>query len=178
MFYVLMLVLILILVLLDTKKPKNFPKGPFWFPIFGSAVKIEKCRRECGMLIRGVEKIARSSPETRDVIGFKVGKDKVVFAVSTDSIIEMCSNPDLDGRPYGIFYETRTWNLRRGIALTDGGSCDLELYFCSIVIYKLSIFAFRVLENSTSLHNTTFEAVRLCQQRNDRNLSKRGRVLP
>lgn len=74
------------------------------------------------MLIRGIEKIARSDPETKDVIGFKVGKDKVVFVVSADSILEMCMNPDLDGRPYGPFYETRTWNLRRGVALTDGGS--------------------------------------------------------
>lgn len=122
MFYVLILFVILILVFLDMRKPNNFPKGPFWFPILGSALKIAKCRKEAGMLIRGIEKIARSDPETKDVIGFKVGKDKVVFVVSADSILEMCMNPDLDGRPYGPFYETRTWNLRRGVALTDGGS--------------------------------------------------------
>ena len=129
MFSILIIFVILIFVFLDTKKPKNFPNGPSWFPVIGSALKIAKCRKETGMLIKGIEKIARSSPDTKDVIGFKVGKDKVVFAVSTDSIIEMSTNSDFDGRPYGPLYETRTWNLRRGIALTDGGLLKLLFHF-------------------------------------------------
>lgn len=121
MFYILILIVISILVFLDMRKPKNFPKGPLWLPIIGSALEISKARKETGMLIKGIEKIARSSSETRDVIGFKVGKDKVICTVSTKSFLEMSANPDFDGRPYGPFYETRTWNLRRGIVLTDGG---------------------------------------------------------
>lgn len=121
MIFTLILFASFILLFLDSRKPKNFPKGPAWLPIIGSALKIAKCRKEAGMLIKGIEKIACSNPETRDAIGFKVGKDKIVFAVSTDSILEMSANSDLDGRPYGPFYETRTWNMRRGIVLTDGG---------------------------------------------------------
>lgn len=101
MFYILILVVVLILVFLDMRKPKNFPKGPLWLPVIGSALSIAKSRKETGMLITGVEKIADSYPTTKDVIGFKVGKDKIVFAVSTESIIEMNTNPDFHGRPYG-----------------------------------------------------------------------------
>ena len=120
MFFVLAFTLLIILVFLDMRKPRNFPRGPVWYPVIGSALSIAKSRKETGMLIKGVRKIADSYPKD-EVIGFKVGKDKVVFALSTESLMEFFLNPDLDGRPYGPFYETRTWNLRRGILLTDGG---------------------------------------------------------
>lgn len=124
MFYILMLFVVLILIFLSMRKPKNFPTGPMWLPIIGSVYSLEKSRKKYGMLIKGVEKIANSYPEAKDVIGFKVGKDKIIFAVSTESFLEMSLNPDFNGRPRGPFYETRTWNLRRGILLTDGGLFD------------------------------------------------------
>jgi hypothetical protein len=103
------------------RKPKNFPQGPIWWPVIGSAVSVANSRKETGMLIKGIRKIAESHSKVNDVVGFKVGKDKIVFALSTESAMEMFLNPDLDGRPCGPFYETRTWNLRRGILLTDEG---------------------------------------------------------
>lgn len=109
------------LVFMSMKKPANFPKGPIWYPVIGSALSVAKSRKDTGMLIKGIKKIADSYPKEKDVVGFKVGKDKIVFTISTESTMEMYTNPDLDGRPYGPFYETRTWNLRRGIVLTDGG---------------------------------------------------------
>jgi len=116
------LFLFFLLLLLDMRKPKNFPNGPTFWPILGSAISIARARKSTGMLIKGVRKIADDCyPNEKDVIGFKVGKDRVVFTLSPESLIEFYMNPDLDGRPYGPFYETRTWNLRRGILLTDEG---------------------------------------------------------
>ena len=43
------------------------------------------------------------------------------MAINGEALTEMMLNPDLDGRPFGPFYETRTWNLRRGVLLTDAG---------------------------------------------------------
>lgn len=123
MLFVLVLLLLLLLALMNMKKPKNFPKGPAWFPVIGSALSVAKARQQTGMLVKGVLKmVGEYQHEANGVIGFKVGKDKVVFSFSTESLLEMFTNPDLDGRPYGPFYETRTWNLRRGILLTDEGS--------------------------------------------------------
>lgn len=166
---VIVFVVLCLLVMLDMIKPRNFPKGPMWFPVIGSALSVAKSRKETGMLIKGVRKIALELlPGTDDVIGFKIGKDKVVFAISTDSTIEMFLNPDLDGRPYGPFYETRTWNLRRGILLTDEGfefKSGIFQSFCQS--FLLSI---RLLANSTSLHPTALEEFRIRSQRNARNL--------
>lgn len=49
------------------------------------------------------------------VVGVRVGKDRQVICQDYPSIKEMLTNEDLDGRPQGPFYETRTWGARRGI---------------------------------------------------------------
>lgn len=66
------------------------------------------------MLCKAIELIASRYDNHRGVIGFKIGKDKTVMAISADSLREMMNNEELDGRPTGPFYETRTWGLRRG----------------------------------------------------------------
>lgn len=38
---------------------------------------------------------------------------------TSETIREMMTNEVMDGRPTGPFYETRTWNMRRGVLLTD-----------------------------------------------------------
>ncbi|KAG5675207.1 hypothetical protein PVAND_005131 [Polypedilum vanderplanki] len=103
----------------EMKKPKNFPHGPFFYPIIGNIVSVEKARRKAGMLTKGIMEIAKTIPGTTDLIGFKIGKDRVVFTLSTKAFMDMYTNQDLDGRPFGPFYETRTFNLRRGILFTD-----------------------------------------------------------
>lgn len=119
---VIFLFALIIFALSDAKKPRNFPKGPQWLPVLGSALAVTKARNITGMLVKGVRKIAEES-EIANLIGFKVGKDRVVFVYSTEALMEMYGNQDIDGRPYGPFYETRTWNQRLGIVLTDGGEC-------------------------------------------------------
>ncbi|XP_058820526.1 probable cytochrome P450 303a1 isoform X2 [Topomyia yanbarensis] len=112
------IILFLIFLYLDCCKPKNFPPGPKWYPIIGSALEITSGRQKTGMLCKAINLIA-SRYRHNGAIGFKIGKDKIVMAISGDSLREMMNNEDLDGRPTGVFYETRTWGLRRGILLTD-----------------------------------------------------------
>jgi methyl farnesoate epoxidase/farnesoate epoxidase len=106
---------------LDCKKPDNFPPGPRWYPIIGSALSLTKARNKTGMLVKGIELIAKSYPEAqkRGVMGLKVGNDQIVMAMRSESINEMYTNELMDGRPTGPFYKTRTWGLRRGIVLVD-----------------------------------------------------------
>lgn len=107
-----------ILLYMDCWKPVNFPPGPKWYPIIGSALSIAKARKETGMLCKGTMKTAADF-KNKGAIGFKVGKDRLVVAVTANAIIEMMNNEDMDGRPTGPFFETRTWGLRRGILLVD-----------------------------------------------------------
>ncbi|XP_040169523.1 probable cytochrome P450 303a1 isoform X2 [Anopheles arabiensis] len=118
-FVALCVVLLLLWLHLDNLKPLNFPPGPKWYPIVGSALSIMNARNKTGMLCKAVEHIAQDYPDHRGVIGFKIGKDKAVMAINAESLKEMMNNEDFDGRPTGIFYETRTWGLRRGVLLTD-----------------------------------------------------------
>lgn len=143
MLYILVALVVVGLLILDMRKPRNFPKGPVWLPVIGSALAVAKSRKQSGMLIKGIRKIVNETKGAEDVIGFKVGKDVVVFPVSTESVIEFFNNPDLDGRPYGPFYETRTWNLRRGIVLVDGGlelknSCSVQSQTKLNFIFQIS----------------------------------------
>lgn len=118
-YYIVCFTLVFVIFLyLDCIKPPNFPPGPKWYPIIGSALQIARARQNTGMLCKAINLIA-SNYKHNGVIGFKVGKDMTVMAISGESLREMMSNEDLDGRPTGIFYETRTWGLRRGVLLTD-----------------------------------------------------------
>jgi hypothetical protein len=112
MFYVILVFLAMYIFhfpAMEMRKPKNFPPGPFWYPIIGSVVSVLKARKSTGMLINGILKIAANYPNLRNFVGFKIGKDRIVFAITTKGLTEMYMNQDCDGRPFGPFYETRTW---------------------------------------------------------------------
>lgn len=117
-FIVSFMIVLLILLYLDGIKPANFPPGPNWYPIVGSAWEMHSERIRTGMLCKATMGMANRYAKN-GAIGFKVGKDKIVVAVTADAILEMMYNEDLDGRPTGPFFETRTWGLRRGILLVD-----------------------------------------------------------
>lgn len=117
-FLITFFIVLLILLYLDGIKPANFPPGPKWLPIIGSALEMHSERIKHGMLCRGTMAMSKKYAEN-GAIGFKIGKDKLVVAITADAIMEMMNNEDLDGRPTGPFFETRTWGLRRGILLVD-----------------------------------------------------------
>ncbi|XP_065199572.1 probable cytochrome P450 303a1 [Planococcus citri] len=112
-FFVLILVL---LAYLDTRKPKNYPPGPEWLPIVGSMLMVKKLRDQTGYLYRATAELARMYGP---IVGLRVGKDRQVVCFGYEAIKEMLTKEELDGRPQGPFYETRTWGTRRGLLLTD-----------------------------------------------------------
>lgn len=112
-------IVFIIFLCLDCRKPKNFPPGPKWLPIIGSALFVHNERIRTGMLWKAMMGIA-SNYKHKGVVGFKIGKDKTVVAVNADSIREMTLNEHLDGRPVGALYDIRTWGTRLGVLLSDG----------------------------------------------------------
>ncbi|XP_053696988.1 probable cytochrome P450 303a1 [Sabethes cyaneus] len=148
--------LFLIFLALDCCKPKNFPPGPKWYPIIGCALEIMNGRHKTGMLCRAINVIA-SRYKNNGAIGFKVGKDKIVMAISGESLREMMNNEDLDGRPTGLFYETRTWGLRRGVLLTDEDFWQEQRRF---IVRHLKEFGFARKGMAEIIGN---EAANMCQ---------------
>lgn len=105
-----------LLAYLDTRKPKNYPPGPKWLPIAGSAITVHKLRKKTGYLYKAA---AELSKKYGPVVGLKVGKDRLVIVDGYEAIKQMLSEDDFSGRPRGVYYETRTWGIRRGLLLTD-----------------------------------------------------------
>lgn len=112
---------IIILVLcLDSLKPKNFPPGPKWIPVLGCAIEVHKLRDKTGYLYKTVKELSKLYCNDGPVIGLRIGKDRIVMVNGLEANKEMLYNEDIDGRPKGIFYQTRTWGERLGVLLTDG----------------------------------------------------------
>ncbi|KAK7864643.1 hypothetical protein R5R35_012415 [Gryllus longicercus] len=105
-----------LLLVLDTRKPRNFPPGPKWLPVLGSALAVAKLRKQTGYLYEATAELGR---RYGPVVGLRVGKDRQVVLCGYDAMKEMLMKDELDGRPQGPFYETRTWGVRRGVLLTD-----------------------------------------------------------
>lgn len=123
---------------IDSRKPKNYPRGPRWFPIFGSALEIMKRRKKTGMLITAIDDLAQEYSNT-ELVGLKIGKDKVVVLCLPDLIKELLQNEIFDGRPKGPFYETRSFNESLGIILVDGSLWQEHRRF---IIRSLKDFGF------------------------------------
>ncbi|XP_035459074.1 probable cytochrome P450 303a1 [Spodoptera frugiperda] len=104
----------------DTRKPKKFPPGPKWIPILGCASEVYKLREKTGYLYKAVKELSLSYSKDGSLLGLRIGKDRIVMVNSLEANKEMLYNEDIDGRPKGIFYQTRTWGERRGVLLTDG----------------------------------------------------------
>ncbi|KAM3955653.1 putative cytochrome P450 303a1 [Aphomia sociella] len=108
------------LLYLNTLKPRNFPPGPKWLPVIGSAIEVSKLREKTGYLYKAVKELSALYCKDSPLIGLRIGKDRIVMVNSLEANKEMLANEDIDGRPKGIFYQTRTWGKRRGVLLTDG----------------------------------------------------------
>lgn len=85
--------------------------GPEWLPIVGSMLVVKKLRDQTGYLYRATAELAKTYGP---VVGLRVGKDRQVVCYGYAAIKEMLTKEELDGRPQGPFYETRTWGTRRG----------------------------------------------------------------
>ncbi|XP_061389836.1 probable cytochrome P450 303a1 [Musca vetustissima] len=112
-------ILILLFLIWDVRKPRRFPPGPKWYPIVGCALQISQLRAKHGMFCKVIDELSRLYVNPYGLYGLKIGKDKVVIAYYNDTIQEMMTNEDLDGKPDGIFYRMRTFNSKKGILVTD-----------------------------------------------------------
>ncbi|CAG9856915.1 unnamed protein product [Phyllotreta striolata] len=101
---------------LDTRKPKNFPPGPKWWPFLGCAPQIANLQKRTNHLVFTTAELAKTYG---NVLGLKVGTQVLVVVNGIAANKEFLLSDDLSGRPLGEFYDKRTWGKRRGILLVD-----------------------------------------------------------
>jgi len=80
-------------------------------PMLGSALHVHRLRKKTGYLYQATAELAKCYGP---VVGLRIGKDRQVVLCGYEAIRDMLSRDEFDGRPQGIFYETRTWGKRRG----------------------------------------------------------------
>lgn len=114
---ILFVITFLIFLYLECRKPKNFPPGPPWLPIFGSALSMRKERNRTTMLAIAANDLTKRY--SKGLSGYKIGRDLTVFCLSSAASRELYCNEDFDGRPKGFFFQSRTWFQRRGVLFTD-----------------------------------------------------------
>ncbi|XP_017755180.1 PREDICTED: methyl farnesoate epoxidase [Eufriesea mexicana] len=118
MFIMVMLCIIVLLLLLylGSRKPKGYPPGPKWWPILGCAIEMARLRKETGYLFKTCSALSK---KYGPVVGLKIGIDRIVVLNDYESIRTMLTDEDCDGRPIGLFYETRTFGSRKGLIVVD-----------------------------------------------------------
>lgn len=109
--------LLLLIAWLDVRKPKNFPPGPLWLPVFGSILYVARNHRKSKYFTRMCSRLG--SEYNAPLIGLKLGRDLFVVVNSPKVLREFLNSDDLIGRPDGEFYRSRTWGERLGVLLTD-----------------------------------------------------------
>nr|CAH7744053.1 unnamed protein product [Callosobruchus chinensis] len=108
---------IIVLLLIDMKKPKNYPPGPSFLPVVGNYLLYRSMHKKLGyhhLVWTYLDK------KYGDVVGMKLGRNYVVAASGPEAIKEVLTREDFDGRPDGFFFRLRTFGKRLGIVFSDG----------------------------------------------------------
>lgn len=113
---ILFIAILALLLYLDTRKPKNYPPGPDWLPLIGSAWTVYRLRKKTGLLHLTTAELAK---KYGPILGLKLGQDRIVIVHGMPDNREFLMSDDLSGRPNGFFYKLRTWGERKGVLLTD-----------------------------------------------------------
>ncbi|KAB0792391.1 hypothetical protein PPYR_14350 [Photinus pyralis] len=116
MWFLLILLVLVLVAYLDTRKPKNFPPGPAWFPLIGCAWQVHKLHRRTGNLAKASQELAAMYGP---LVGLRIGRERAVFVYGKREIEEMYTRDELNGRPIGLLSTSRTGGTRKGIIFTD-----------------------------------------------------------
>ncbi|XP_022921198.2 probable cytochrome P450 305a1 [Onthophagus taurus] len=121
MLFVLSLILILMCLLYvhtSSKKPHNFPPGPFWYPFTGCIKELGEISRKLGGQHKAFNFMSKQYES--NIIGLKLGNRKVVVVLSYPLVKQILCSEDYDGRPNDFFLRLRSMGQKIGITSADG----------------------------------------------------------
>lgn len=118
------------------KRPKFFPPGPPWFPILGNLLLVHELLKDQKFYFRVWDFLAT---QYGDVVGLKLGTNKLIIVSGRDMIREFYANEDFDGRPDGFFYRVRSFDKRLGIVFTDEENWEVQRKFTMKTLKQLGL---------------------------------------
>ncbi|XP_065079380.1 methyl farnesoate epoxidase-like [Ochlerotatus camptorhynchus] len=123
---IVVLIFVILFCLRDMRKPIFFPPGPNWLPLIGSAYEVFNTIKHFKFYhLMWAELTGRYGP----IVGLRLGRDRVVIVSGLESIREVYSKDEFDGRPDGFFFRMRSFDKRLGVVFTDGPNWDVQRRF-------------------------------------------------
>lgn len=130
MFVIAIGILLCYLVYVDIRKPKDYPKGPRWYPIIGNYTQVSKELEKQGYHHKVWMEFAN---EYGNMIGLKMGTMLLVVVNGVDLVREVLTRDEFSGRPDGFFFRLRTFGKQIGTWLF------LHVEFCFIIVRKVDV---------------------------------------
>lgn len=118
------------------KRPRFFPPGPPWIPILGNLLLIHDLLKDQKFYFRVWDFLAT---QYGNVVGLKLGTNKMIIVSGRDMIREFYANDDFDGRPDGFFYRVRSFDKRLGIVFTDEENWEVQRKFTMKTLKQLGL---------------------------------------
>lgn len=144
MWLALILLVLVLVAYLDTRKPKNFPPGPSWFPLIGCAWQLRKLHRRTGNFAKASQELAAMYGP---LVGLRIGRERAVLVYGLQAIEEMYTRDELNGRPIGLLSTSRTGGTRRGILFTDSKFYQEQRKFVHTQLKKYGLRKEILMEN-------------------------------
>ncbi|XP_018308006.1 methyl farnesoate epoxidase isoform X2 [Mycetomoellerius zeteki] len=101
----------------DCIKPRNYPPGPLWIPLFGCFLKFAWLRSKHGYIYLAMQDMVRTYGP---VLGLKLGVQKVVVISTYDLVKKALLQDEFNSRPDGFFFRVRSFGKRKGVLFTEG----------------------------------------------------------
>ncbi|XP_059609524.1 probable cytochrome P450 305a1 [Phlebotomus argentipes] len=101
------------------KRPRNFPPGPSWLPIFGNSIQLRRAARK----LNGAHNVYQKWSEeynNSEVVGFRLGGKYFITALSEKAVKDVYARRVFEGRPRNFFVTLRSFNTYAGITMADG----------------------------------------------------------
>ncbi|CAG9763051.1 unnamed protein product [Ceutorhynchus assimilis] len=102
----------------ECKRPKKYPPGPSWIPFIGNGPELRQLAKQCGGQHLAFSALA--SKFDTEVVGLKLGKENVICVCSYDTVKQVLTSQQYQGRPDNFFMRLRSFGLRKGITGVDG----------------------------------------------------------
>ncbi|XP_034839373.1 probable cytochrome P450 305a1 [Maniola hyperantus] len=121
MFPIIIAVIVLLVtgcIIRSVTKPKNFPPGPKWYPLFGCSTIVQKYTKVYGSQWKGLSQLAKEY--STQVLGIKLGLEPIVVVFGQNNIRRVFMEKEFEGRPNSFFIRLRCLGKRMGITFADG----------------------------------------------------------
>ncbi|XP_015598467.1 probable cytochrome P450 305a1 [Cephus cinctus] len=111
-------VLLFVACILSGGKSKNYPPGPYSWPLVGNIYQLRKLACTHGGQHLALLELSRRY--SSDVIALRLGRQNMIAVSGYEGIQTILNGQEYEGRPWNEFIKIRNMGMRKGITMSDG----------------------------------------------------------